>query len=255
VGQGEGEVAEHLDVLVLQRREAREVLIGDLVAGGAELGDGVVEVLGVPEHERVEREAERAELVFLPVAVGLTQLTLVAVEDDPGDGVPALVAVEPDAGLAAQFLAVDPAEQVQRLGDPAELGDRPPESAAASAALEYTQQLGGADGPGRQRAGDAQDVLPLLADQVDVDAVAGEAVEWSVVGVAVDAPEALIGQASGAGAELVAQQPEQPEDLIGVGGLVGDDRRRAAVAGRLEFEQAVEDHQRIAQGAGDDDRV
>jgi hypothetical protein len=28
--------------------------------------------------------------------------------------------------------------------------------------------------------------------------------------------------------------------------LVGDERRRAAVAGRLEFEQAVEDHQRVA---------
>jgi hypothetical protein len=47
VGQREGEVAEDLDVLVLQRREAFEVLVGDLVAGGAKLGDGVVEVLGV----------------------------------------------------------------------------------------------------------------------------------------------------------------------------------------------------------------
>jgi hypothetical protein len=51
--------------------------------------------LGVPEHERVEREAERAKLVFLAVAVGLARLAFVAVEDDPG-GVPALVAVEPD---------------------------------------------------------------------------------------------------------------------------------------------------------------
>jgi hypothetical protein len=155
--------------------------------------------LGVPEHERVEREAERAELVFLPVAVGLAQLALVAVEDDPGDGVSAFVAVEPDAGLAAQLLAVDPGEQVQSLGDPAELGDRAPEAAGASAALEDAQQLGGSDGPGRQRAGDAQDVLPLLADQPDVDAVAGEAVEGAVVGVAVDAPEALIGQPGGGG--------------------------------------------------------
>jgi hypothetical protein len=67
------------------------------VAGDTQLGDRVVEVLSVPEHKRVEREAERAELVFLAVAVGLAQLALVAVEDDPGDGVSALVAVEPDA--------------------------------------------------------------------------------------------------------------------------------------------------------------
>jgi hypothetical protein len=38
-------------------------------------------------HEGVEREAERAELVFLAFAVGLAQLALVAVEDDAGDGV------------------------------------------------------------------------------------------------------------------------------------------------------------------------
>jgi hypothetical protein len=73
--------------------------------------------------------------------------------------------------------------------------------------------------------------------------VAGEAIERAVVGVAVDAPEALVGQPGGARAELVAQKPEQPEDLIGVGGLVGDDRRRAAVARWRELEQAVEDHQ------------
>ena len=162
------------------------------MAGGAQLGDGVVEVLAVPDHERVEREAERAELVFLAVAVGLAQLALVAVEDDPGDGVSALVAVEPEAGLAAELLAVDPGEQVQSLGDPAEFGDRASESAGASGALEDAQQLGRADGPGGQRAGDTEDVLPLLADQVGVDAVAGEAVDWPVVGVMVDAPEPVV---------------------------------------------------------------
>jgi hypothetical protein len=134
-------------------------------------------------------------------------------------------------------------------------GDRASEPAGAPAALQDAQQLGGADGAGGQRAGDTQGVLPLLADQLAVDAVAGEAVERAVVGVAIDAPEALVGQASRAGAELVAQQPEQPEDLIGVGGLVGDDHRRPALAGRGQFEQPIEDHQRVAQCAGNDDRV
>ena len=74
VGQREGEVAEHLDVLVLEWRDALEVFVGDCVAGCSEVDDRVVEVLGVPEHERVEREAERAELVFLAFSVGLAQL-------------------------------------------------------------------------------------------------------------------------------------------------------------------------------------
>jgi hypothetical protein len=34
VGQREGEVAEHFDVLVLQRGETFDVLVGDVVAGG-----------------------------------------------------------------------------------------------------------------------------------------------------------------------------------------------------------------------------
>jgi hypothetical protein len=55
----------------LQRREAGEVLVVDLAATGAEV-DGVVHVLGVPEHEHVERESERGELVFLAFAVGLS---------------------------------------------------------------------------------------------------------------------------------------------------------------------------------------
>ena len=41
------------------------------LAGGAEVGDGVVDVLSVPDHEGVEREPERAELVFLAFAVGV----------------------------------------------------------------------------------------------------------------------------------------------------------------------------------------
>ena len=78
---------------------------------------------------------------------------------------------------------------MQRLGDAAELGDRATESAGASAALQDAQQLGCAEGAGGQGAGDAQDVLPLLADQLGVYAVASEAVERPVAGVAVDAPE------------------------------------------------------------------
>jgi hypothetical protein len=52
-GEREREVAEHLDVLVLERGEALEVLVSDLVAGGSEVDDRVVEVLGVqPRYAR-----------------------------------------------------------------------------------------------------------------------------------------------------------------------------------------------------------
>lgn len=68
--------------------------------------------------------------LFLAVAIGPAQPALVAVEDDPSDAVAGFVAVEADAGLAAVLFAVDPAEEVRRLGDPAELGDRVAEDRA-----------------------------------------------------------------------------------------------------------------------------
>ena len=95
--------------------------------------------------------------------------------------------------MAAVLFAVDPAEQVKGLRDAAELRDRPPETGGAPAALQDAHQLGGADGCGGQRTGDAEDVFLLLDDQLDVDAVAGESIERAVVGVAVEAPEPLVG--------------------------------------------------------------
>jgi len=131
-------------------------------------------------------------------------------------------------------------QQVQRLGCAPDLGDRAAQRRGASAALQDAQQLARADRAGRERSEDAQDVVPVREDQPGVDAVACEAVQRAVAVVAVEIPEALVGQPRGARAELVAEQPVQAEDLVGVGGLVGDDHRRAAGAGRLELEQAVE---------------
>ena len=49
---------------MLERGESGEMLVEDLAAAGAEVADGVVHVLGVPEHENVEGEAERDKLVY-----------------------------------------------------------------------------------------------------------------------------------------------------------------------------------------------
>ncbi len=55
-----------VDVPAHVRREALEIGIEDGVAGRAQLADGVVEIDGVPQRDRVQDEAERAELVFIP---------------------------------------------------------------------------------------------------------------------------------------------------------------------------------------------
>ncbi len=67
-GGVEAVAAEHVEVRVLERGKAGDVLVPQLVALGAELGDGGVDVLRGPEDDGVEDQAERAELVLSELA-------------------------------------------------------------------------------------------------------------------------------------------------------------------------------------------
>ncbi|OKH94812.1 hypothetical protein AB852_11575 [Streptomyces uncialis] len=62
-----------------------DVLVPQLVALGAELDDGGVDVAGGPEHDGVEDQAERAELVRHPVAVRLVDGAAFAVAHVAGE--------------------------------------------------------------------------------------------------------------------------------------------------------------------------
>lgn len=59
----EGVPAQHVDVVPHKRREAGDVLVPDVEAVGAELGDGGVHVPGVEEDQGVGHESEGADLV------------------------------------------------------------------------------------------------------------------------------------------------------------------------------------------------
>ena len=58
----------------------------------------------------------------------------------------------------------------------------------------------------------------MITDQRGVDRSARDRVERSVVGLPVDAPELGAADVGEARAELVAQEPEQAEDRVGIGG-------------------------------------
>lgn len=99
----------------------------------------------------------------------------------------------------------------------------------------------------------AEQVVPGAGDEVGVDAVAGDPVQRAVVGVGVGAPEPGVTEVGQAGAELVAEQAEQAEDLVGVAGVVAH-QLGWSQAGVL-LEQPFEDVEAVAQGARDDDGV
>ena len=63
----------------------------------------------------VHDQAERAELVFLPLAVALPQFTALAVKGDAGELMATLAAIQLSENAAAVIRVIDIGEQVKRL--------------------------------------------------------------------------------------------------------------------------------------------
>jgi len=105
------------------RGEPLDVGVLDGVAVEDELGQGGVEVAGVPQHDGIEDEAKRTELVFLAFAVALAQLAALTVEDLAGESMAGFDAVELGEDAPPVGLVVEVGKQVEGLGDPAEFGD------------------------------------------------------------------------------------------------------------------------------------
>jgi hypothetical protein len=102
-------------MLVAERREPRDVLGFGVMSFSPELAERGIHVDGVPEHDEVDHEPERAELVLLAFAVALAQLATLAVEDDAGELMAAITAVELGEDATTVGFVVDEAEQVERL--------------------------------------------------------------------------------------------------------------------------------------------
>jgi hypothetical protein len=115
---------------------------------GVERFDGVGHVGGVPDHDGVEDEAERGELVFLALPVALAQPSALAVEEVARDAVAVLMFLELDGHVGAVGVVGEHREEVQGLGDSAVFGQRAPEAGRAALALEHAQDPGSAGGAG-----------------------------------------------------------------------------------------------------------
>src|SRR4051812_23255651 len=164
-----------------------------------------------------------------------------------------LLAVELGQDAAALFLAVDVAKHVQRLHDAAEFGERASQRGRAVFDLQNAHDGAGMDPPELERSGQAQQVFPVPLDELDIDAMAREAVEYAVVGGSVDAPEAGVADIGKPWAELVAQEPKQSEHRVCISCGVGHDFGGIEVG--LLLEQQSQDEQAVAQDTRHHDGV
>jgi hypothetical protein len=115
-------------VVVAERAEALDVLVSRCAVGaGGDVIDRPLGVDGVVENDRVHDQAERIELFFLALVVGLAQLAAPAVADVTGESVAAFAAVELYQDAAAEVLVVAVVEQVDRFRRAADVLQRPGE--------------------------------------------------------------------------------------------------------------------------------
>ena len=121
-------------------------------------------------------------------------------EDDPRQLVATLAAVKLDQDAAAVTLVIDKAQHIERLGEATQLLERPGQLGRTVVGLQRARNAGCADDAQLQRSRQAQQVVPVLGDQLDVDPVRSKFVKRAVIGLAIDAPEpgaADVGKAPG----------------------------------------------------------
>ena len=79
-----------------------EQLIGRSFGLGPKLGDGVVEVVGVPEDDGGDREVEAGGTVALVFEGAVPDLAVAMEKQGAGERVPGLALVEPGVGTAPE---------------------------------------------------------------------------------------------------------------------------------------------------------
>ena len=236
-----------------ERREAGDVFVADIESFCPQLGKGRIHINGVPQDDGVDDQPERAELVFLTFAVALPQFAALAMEDNAGQLVTALAPVDLGQNPAAIGCVVDLTKHVERLDDPAKLLQRPRETRRPVIGLERSHQPRSLNQAELQRTGQAQKIIPMLCNEGHPHFMRGEIVERAVIGFWIDPPEPGAADIGDARAELVARQPENAEDHVGISARVGHDFGRLKLG--FLFEHDAQQHETVAQRARNGDRV
>jgi hypothetical protein len=94
---GDGEIApEHVEMLAGERGKARNIFWIHDCALGAEMTQSRVDITRVPQHQRVDDEAQCPQLVLLSFPVSLAQLAFLSMKHLTRQAVSAFVPVQLD---------------------------------------------------------------------------------------------------------------------------------------------------------------
>ena len=100
---------------------ARHIFVTNRISLFPELLQNGVHIYSVPEHDGVDDQAERVELVLLSLAVALVQFSATAMEYIAGQVVPAFVAIELYQDAPPLVFITDERQKIIGFDDAAQL--------------------------------------------------------------------------------------------------------------------------------------
>ncbi|GHO56376.1 hypothetical protein KSB_48510 [Ktedonobacter robiniae] len=77
-----------IDMLEAQGGQSFDILWSDLLPIAPQFVECILHVPGIPEHDDIDDQAQRTQLIFLPLTIPLTQLAALAVKHMASDTVP-----------------------------------------------------------------------------------------------------------------------------------------------------------------------
>src|SRR4051795_734707 len=233
--------------------EVGDVVVADLGTGQPELLNGFLHIDGVPVNDGIEGEAKRAKLLFLPLLKRASDFAAFAMMNAPAKAVTQFCVVELGQDAPAERRVVDIAQNVDCLDDPADFGECARQGGRLIPDLERPHDARRLEMSEFQRAGQADQIGPVISNQPRIDGTFAEAVEGAVIGFPVDPPQLGVTQVGQPWTELVAKQPEQAKHGIGIGRGVGHEFHRLQLG--FLFEQKGEQHQAVTQRAWNHDAI
>ena len=202
--------------MVHQGRKSLDVLRIDPHTRRPKLVQRKPHVTRVPDHNRIQHQAERAELILLTNAVCLSQLAAATMEHTTSQTMPPFTRVDLNQQAATVYLVIHQIEEMEGFADAPILRQCPRHAGVAPGTLKSLHKFVSAHRAKFERAGHTQQVIPILSNEVGVDAMTGHAVQGSILCGWIDAKEAGVAKIRQAWAEAIAEQHEEPKHDVGV---------------------------------------
>jgi hypothetical protein len=175
-------------VLVNQRGQPGHVFREHWKAVGPELLKCRIDIKRVPENDDIDYESEGSKLVFLSFPIALAQFAPLAMKNSPCQFVAVLATIQLSERSPAFRFVVNISKAVDGFVDAPEFGDSlselrwaviNPKGSHDRRRLHHTQL---------QRSGQTQDIVPVLPNEIRVDAMPADAIQEAVVTRLIDSP-------------------------------------------------------------------